>query len=332
MHPAPCPGCGFAVGSADSICPQCGRSVQPAASEAPAPSTNAASAPGVTATKQPLPSYADPAYYESLARSGTRSPTDLPAGPLPGLPATRARRPSRGFGWLRQLVAPLILLGLIGVALLYTGPGLLARVQSIGSPLSAPIPTATVPTTASGEVILYTDPLNTGTTGWEHQDGCTFRTDGLHVTDGFDCFAPLHTPGESATDVHIVVTLKQVAGPLDHWNGVAFRASYSSNAYLQAYLFGVTGDGHWGMLKCADGSRICTPLVFKEGNGVVHAGLNAANTLDVVARGTQIDFTINSAHVGTFDDSTYSGGMVAMSGDEGSETVYSNLTVSRPLA
>jgi hypothetical protein len=289
-----------------------------------------------TVPKAPLPSYADPAYYEALARLGTTPPADLPGGPFASQSIARPRRTLRGLGELRQLAMPLILLGLVAVALLYNGPSLLARFQSARSPFTAPKPTATAtfPTTASGEQIVYRDPLNAQTVGWEHQDGCTFRPDGLHVTDNFTCFVPINTLGSAANDIHVVVTVKQFAGPLDHWNDVAIRASYSTasagEAYLQAYLFGVTGDGYWALHKCTANSQICTPLVHKAGKGVVHIGLNAANTLDLVARGTHFDFTINGAHVGSFDDSTYSGGMVAMSGDEGSETVFTDVTVSRP--
>ncbi len=365
MRTRQCPDCGFEAGFNEATCPQCGRSLAPATS--PRQETDAAvdatvdamGSPSASAhpmpragssadrpsgtrdassrPQPPLPSYADPAYYEALAQSSARpdaTPTTDPwDGRSAGASYAAARRTSRREAWLRgawlrQLVVPLVLLALVVVALLYTAPGLLARLRVPLASSASASPTATVPTTANGEIILYRNPLNTATIGWEHQDGCTFRADGLHVTDGFTCFAPMASGG--VADVHAVVTVKQVAGPDDRWNDIAIRASYSNDAYLLTYLFGFQSNGYWGFDKCTAASHICTPLVRKANNHAVHHGLNAENTLDISARGTHFAFVINGVPIGTFDDSTYTGGMVGMSGDQGSETVYSNLTISRP--
>jgi hypothetical protein len=310
MHAAQCPNCGLEAGPADTTCPRCGHSL------AVAPPTP--------------PSYADPAYYESLAQSRAAQPADEWDRRSPDVSRANPRGAAPRGRVLRQFVTPIVLLCLVVAGLLYTAPSLLAKLRAPGASLGAsptPAPTATVPTTANGETILYSNPLNTSTTGWERQDGCRFQPDGLHVTDGFTCFAPL---AAGLTDVHAVVTVKQVAGPNDSWNDIAIRASYSHDAHLQDYVFGFESNGHWGFDKCTATSLICTPLVRKADTKVLHTGLNAENTLDISARGTHFAFAINGVQVGSFDDSTYSGGMVGMDGEEGAETVYSNLTISRP--
>jgi hypothetical protein len=302
-----CPNCGLEAEATDTVCRRCGHSL-------------------AAAPQPPLPSYPTPAYYEALAQSPPTPTADVWDARSLGQQHPRSRRTALGGRVLLQLVTPLLLLGLVVVVLLYTGPTLLAKLRSsIASP--TPAPTATVLTTANGEVILYRAALNTATIGWERQDGCTFRADGLHVTDGFVCFAPL-APG--LTDVHVVVTLKQVAGRDDSWNGVAIRTSYSNDAHQLNYFFGFESNGHWGFHKCTATSSVCTPLVVKPNNTALHTRLNAENTLDVSARGSHFAFAINGVPVGAYDDATYTGGMVGMDGDEGSETVYSNLTISRP--
>jgi len=349
-----CPSCGYEATDAsdtESACLQCGRGLVPAVARRPEPSpalrAHAVSPPAppdasssVTSAPPPEPSPSPaashpplPAEYAALLRAPIAAQPEqrawqaLAEGPAP------RPRPTRAGGWggvfSRQTLLAALLLGLVAAGLAYTAGNLAKSRGGAGGPgaLTAPqaTPTATAARTASGETILYRNPLDASTSGWEHQDGCRFRDDGLHVTDGFACFAPIPQQG----DVHIVAMIKQISGPNDRWNDIVLRGTFADNAYLMSYEFGVEADGHWGFDKFTKDSRVSTPLVRKMGG--VRAGLNQANTLEIIAKGTHFEFWINGAKVGAFDDATYSFGSVGLAGEEGDEAVFTGLTISRPM-
>jgi hypothetical protein len=178
-----------------------------------------------------------------------------------------------------------------------------------------PAPTSTIPP----RVVVYSSPLDIHTTGWEHQDGCNFEADGLHVTDNFTCFAPI----TEQTDVEVSVTLKQISGPTFKWaGGISLRSTPAT-----AYQFVATSDGSWAFFKCLKDQQYCTPLVQKD-SSVLHTGLGATNTLDITARGSHFEFAINGTASGSFDDTTFPAGIEGVVGNDGVEVVFTNLTIT----
>lgn len=326
-----CSGCGRVAGANETICSECGQTLVPAdvaaiTQSAPA-SPTAPSVPSATAGAADLPE-----EYAAALRSPT--PPWSGATSTPPVPHHTQPWPKRAPAYPRVTALSALLNRqsvIVGVLVVLVVGGLLFTITNRpGGGVTALLPaaaTATPQRTTSGEVILYHDALHASTRGWENQDGCRFHDDGLQVKDNFNCFVPI----AKRNDMHVMVTVKQTTGPLDHWYGVGIRSSYDENsAYYIGYTFALNNTGRWTFATCTNDSHVCIPLAGKEAGLVMYVGLNQTNTIEVSAKGSHFDFWLNGTRLGSFDDTTYTFGKVDLNADEGIEAIYTNLTVSQP--
>lgn len=344
-----CPSCGWANSANAVTCSQCGRMLVPSAAAAPtqpdvvttvvrahspgdgyvvpdaiesmpASTPSAASGSGnqdARPSAPPIPSYVPPpSFYEQLGQTPTpNNPQHFPASQTNGSHSIRASWRTRGATlFSQQALLAVVVLGLVVGAIVFTVSHRPSGVQGSGG-FPGIAPTNTVP----ARVVVYASPLDNHTAGWDHQDGCTFAADGLHVTDNFTCFAPI----TEQTDIEASVTVKQVSGPAFKYSGgIALRSTEATG-----YQFMVTSDGHWAFFKCLKDQQYCTPLVQKDASAL-HKGLGAANTLDVTARGSHFEFAINGKPAASFDETTFPAGIEGVTGNDGVEVVFTNLTIT----
>lgn len=183
--------------------------------------------------------------------------------------------------------------------------------------------TPTAPATPTPRA-LFQDPLTSNVNGWPtgSVDGgsCAFAADGLHITNNTVCFAPAGT----FTDFSLTVQVTQIKGPLHYANGVMFRSPPGDS--LDGYVFGIQSDGNWAFLKLVKGEG--NMLHDFTDSAAIARGLNATNTLQVVAKGSHFTFYANGVQVGSFNDTTFASGEVGLHGGEGIEVVYRNLKIS----
>lgn len=182
-------------------------------------------------------------------------------------------------------------------------------------------PTATVgPSPTPTPTILYQSTLATDTGDWTVDQNCFYGAGGYHIKGGFVCYAP----SGILVNVDVSVQVKQVAGPTTYPYGIVFRRASKGNYYD----FKVDSNSKWILLKCVDDT--CTRLVDFTANAAIPGGLNTPKTIEVVAIDSHFDFFVNGTKVGQVNDFTFDTGMVGLSGADGIEVVFSNITIIQP--
>lgn len=227
--------------------------------------------------------------------------------------ATPQPPPKRRRGWVIALVA-LLIVAVVG--------GLVAAVIAFSSDQNATAPTPT--TAAPTPQLLFQDSLTSNTNGWYtgSVDGgsCTFAADGYHITNNAICLAP----AGALTNFNATVQVTQIKGPLTYAHGLMFRSPVSDR--LDGYAFEIDGQGYWAFFKFVKGEP--TRLHDFTSNAAIAHGLNATNTLQVVAKGSHFTFYVNGVQVGSFNDTTFASGEVGLDSGKGIEVVYRNLKIS----
>lgn len=251
------------------------------------------------------------------------SPYAAPSAPLLApLPVVR-RRTSRL--WLAIAVAALVLVALGGGTF-----AALSLLRPASAPTVAAASTTTVAATATptGEVLIYQNTFASDAFGWTSAPPkCALGAGGYHVSSA-GCAAPVG----SQADVDVTVQAMQLSGPPISSFGIILRNAGRD----QRYDIGIDGTGRWsahlctGLTTSSDGTpeANCKPLVPATANAAIHPGLNVANTLQVRAKGSTFQVSVNGTQVGTFTDSTYANGTIGLSTAIGVEAVFSNFTVS----
>src|SRR5260370_12254811 len=103
-----------------------------------------------------------------------------------------------------------------------------------------PKPTATA-TRVPQLVTIFKDPLTAGShdAGWYTDGGSVyFQSDGYHVGNGYECYAPIG----SQTDFNFSVQVKQTSGGSTQGFGIIFRAIANTP---KEYVFAITSNGHF---------------------------------------------------------------------------------------
>jgi hypothetical protein len=208
---------------------------------------------------------------------------------------------------------------------------LLIGVIACGSSSTASnVPTATAavsaPTPTLGPAIIYQDPLTLPSANWPNDPstGCSFGSGGYHVKGANFCIIPPENytnAGGELGNADISVQVKQIGGPPTHLYGIGLRFG---TGFL--YRFDITSDGKWTFRLCHLAN--CTVGVGLTANPAIHAGLSAANMLEVRAVASHFDFFVNGTKVGQADDSTSVAGPAALGGADGIEVVFSNLKIT----
>ena len=240
----------------------------------------------------------------------------------PWLPQPRPAPPRKSN---TGLIVGIIALVVILVVVCTGGLILLVRAGAHNNPpagapnLAGATATAAATATGSGQVLLN-DPLTSNTNGWPDDSGrCFFKADGYHIAQGTICYAPV---GE-VNDISITVQAKQVSGSVTGSYGIVFRRVSTGNYYA----FEIDGQGEWTFYKVVNDQA--TPIQAYTVNAAITRGVNASNTLRVVAKGSHYDFYVNATLVGSQDDTTYGvTGKCGMDADSQVEVAYTNLTIS----
>lgn len=325
----PCPSCGFELDpQATSRCPRCGRNIAaPVASTLsapqfhpypPQPSPIAWAAPtdeqrvleNAAPAATPVPAPTVTGYAGGYPIAPTTPTPGYPQPPLPPLPE-RKRSTGRTIGIIALIV---VILGAC------TG-GAFLGIRALQQPASPSPSSAAAP--LSTPVIVYGNTFASQDNGWfdDGSDSCFLKDDGYHIRDSHICFAPIGTE----SDVDIRVDVKQISGPGRFPLGIAFRATEDNTAKHSYYIFEITTNGFWELLRCAN--TTCDRLINYENASAIHTGLGSLNSLEVYAKGSQIVLFINGQMVDTFDDTTYSFGKIGLLCGDSSECVFTNLLI-----
>jgi hypothetical protein len=169
--------------------------------------------------------------------------------------------------------------------------------------------------------ISFDDPLTANINGWFEGNGCSFLSDGYHVTGDVSCFAPTRTPD----DADVVVQARQVDGSLQQGYGLVTRASFDSSGHFTGYSFIIDGLGHWAVFK--DDSGASGKLIDFTPSTAIHAGLNASNLLEVRMRGPDFYFFANGTLLSHVSNWAFSAGKSGVTGSSNSDVIFSDFQI-----
>lgn len=344
-----CPQCAQPLTAATTVCPRCGYHV----TAAPAHQTDQADAtadaphPSISdpQTQPHLPSYdssstishpsAGPAMPAPMPQAipdqeTAHSPSVAPVPPPPAIAATvttvtpakgatsvqRARRRARPSALRRivRLVAAFVVVFAIVAGAALGARSYLPNLAIVSRFIQASQTTATV---VPAGTVLFQDPLTAKAHNWIDDQHCSFASDGYHVRDGYECYAPT----AQQSDITLSVAARQLSGPTDQRYGLGLRL----NAAGDEYLFAIDSNGHWLFGKYIAG--VFTTIVQPTASAAIARGMGSINTLTVRAIGSHFAFAINKTPVGVADDATLEAGYCGVEGSRGIEVVFTSLTI-----
>lgn len=267
---------------------------------------------------QPAPGQPQPQqpYYP---QPGQPQPQQ-PYYPQPGQPPQQRR--GRG-GMIAAIVGGVILLCVVlCVGVLLLGQGAVSSVFVKFGPTYTALANQLTPSPA--ETVIYQDSFLDTPADWANESGCSFKSDGYHVSGETACFGP-STLASAKADVQ--VTVQSVKSGQDTGYGIALRRASSGNFYT----FEITPDGRWAFLKWINGNaKAVTDL---QSNTAIQTGSGATNQLRVLAVGSNFTFYVNGTQVGTATDSTYADGRIGVVTDDtapSSEAIFTTFSVLQP--
>lgn len=333
--PMQCPSCGLDLGNTFAAnCPRCGQPVTqsppagaygafgsaPTPPPTPVPTVEQPGMPyGATAPQwpaqpgygQPTAGYGAPPAYSPAAQS----PYGYPGGMPPAPPAPKRNNNALIIG---AVIAVLVLGGVAVFALSGGKKGTVSTTPTATATRTQATATATATTSQTGASVVYQNALTNSPSGWTTDSHCSFSSDGYHIQGGYICYAPT----DQQSDVGVDVQVSQLSGDSSSGFGVVFRRASQGNYYS----FRIDSGGEWAAFVCQSGS--CNKLGGAS-DSAIQTGLNATNELEVDAAGSHFDFYVNGTKVGSADDSTFSSGEIGLSGADGDEVVFSNLTIGK---
>jgi hypothetical protein len=167
--------------------------------------------------------------------------------------------------------------------------------------------------------VIYQSSLKGSLYNWEAGADCAPKSDGYHIRSGSICYAPIGSQTNADVNVHVV----QLRGSTELFYGIVLR-SVPSQHY---YLFGIDGNGKWVFVNVPGTGRPPVSVIAPTLDGAIHTGIHSANTLEVRMKGAHFDFFINGIKVGEINDSHYTTGQIGLSGEDGVEVVYTDLSI-----
>lgn len=200
------------------------------------------------------------------------------------------------------------------------GQSVLTGVAATETAMSNTTPTVGATPTAA-RTVIYQNTFASGADGWVNEAGkCIWKSDGYHVVDGYECYAPTGVQ----TDVDVAVRAQQVKGKTTAPFGLVFALDDQNNDYE----FMIDSNSKWALFKCSPDT--CDVVVDYTANPAIQGGLHTANQLEVLVQGTHFEFYVNGTKVGTHDDTNYTSGRVGVVAGTSIESVFTNFVVSRP--
>ncbi len=263
------------------------------------------------------PGYGQPAQPSYPMQPGYPGQPGYPpaygTGGQPPQPPQRRNRTGCIVGAIIAVVVVLVACSVGGLVLLnQAGSSLSSTVLS--TPTAGPTPTPT-------KTVIYQNDFSSEATGWPSDTNCSLGSDGYHITDGFICYAP----PDNQADIDVTVTVKQVSGTLSNGHGIVVRRTSQGNLYD----FDIYADHGWVFFKCVNSD--CKQIAEQDTNAAIHTGLNQANIIEVIAKGSHFDFFVNGTKVGQADDSTFSSGLVGLDAGDSTECVFTDFVMAKPL-
>jgi hypothetical protein len=168
--------------------------------------------------------------------------------------------------------------------------------------------------------VIYSNALTSASDDWSTGGQCNFASDGYHIKNGYICYAPAGDLGDATDSVDV----KLVSGSTTAADfGITLRRTSQGNYYQ----FGIDGNSEWEFDKTVGGTF--TSLVKPTSNAAIKGGLNTANTLRVVTKGSHFDFFVNGTKVGQADDTTFASGKSGLFVSEQAESVFTNLKITK---
>lgn len=170
-----------------------------------------------------------------------------------------------------------------------------------------------------GGTLIYQDALNGSTkSDWTGDSNCFFGSGGYHINAAFICYSPADKVGDGVT----TVSVKQTSGPITYGYGLVIRRPSKGNYYE----FLIDSNGKWLFDKVVNGTT--TDIAPFTANSAIKTGLNQPNTLSVSAKGSHFVFSVNGTQVGIADDTTFTSGDTGLSGNNGIEVVFTDLSIA----
>ncbi len=173
------------------------------------------------------------------------------------------------------------------------------------------------PTPAPKLVTIFSDALTSNVNGWTTPAGCSFQSDGLHVTGVSECIAPV----TAANTVNISVQMKTVGLSLGG-AGIGFRISKDQTTHQYTFYLYFNG-------ICVAQDLVTHTNYFDTPCPSAHQGMNAVNTLLINQSGAHMDFYVNGKLVGSASDATLGTGEVALEVQKNKQSmIFTNFTLT----
>lgn len=153
--------------------------------------------------------------------------------------------------------------------------------------------------------------------------GCAFSNGSYHASmpqAGF--FAPCYAQNSSFNNFAFQVQMTILKGDR---GGLIFRSDGSS----KFYLFRIDQNGAYNLFLYTN-SNSTKNLLEGTAPAIIHTGLNASNTIAVVAKGSTIYLYVNQKYLASTTNSTYSSGSIAVFAEDhtnATEVAFSNVQV-----
>jgi hypothetical protein len=167
--------------------------------------------------------------------------------------------------------------------------------------------------------VIYQSSLKGSLTDWENGADCASKADGYHIMNGSICYAPIG----SEKDADIKVTVVQLSGATDLFYGIVIRSTPEQHYYL----FGIDGYGRWLFVNVHSPTQPPIALIAPTLDNAVNSGLHQTNSLELRMKGASFQFFINGKKVGEIKNPQYAAGQIGLSGEDGVEVVYTNLSI-----
>jgi hypothetical protein len=167
--------------------------------------------------------------------------------------------------------------------------------------------------------VIYQSALKGSLSNWENGSDCAVKADGYHIMDGSICYAPIG----SQTNADVKVNVVQLSGATDLFYGIVVRSTPEQHYYL----FGIDGYGRWLFVNVHSPSQPPVALIAPTLDNAVNSGLHQSNSLELRMKGANFQFFINGKKVGEINNLEYVAGQIGLSGEDGVEVVYTNLSI-----
>lgn len=316
-----CPQCAHPLTVALDVCPACGyqftvhRDLPPDQAADPQPQASAIPSALSAAIPDQQPQQTAPVPTTVVCASHAQpTPPKVTGTPqttvVPSADRAIHPRPSALHRSVRLVLAMAVVLAVISSVAVgaYHALPILSRLIQMPQGTATAVPVGTV---------LFQDPLTAKAHDWTNDQHCSFASDGYHVRDGYECYAPT----AQQRNITLSVTARQLSGPADQRYGLGLRL----NAVGDEYLFAIDSNGRWLFGKYIAG--VFTTIVSPAASAAIKQGLGSTNTLTVRAIGAHFEFFINGTPVGTADDTALDVGYCGVEGSRGAEIVFTRLTI-----